>query len=288
VSIIDQDFFIDPPSYHASASLHPWTLLMVMCAPPGHGDDFQWRLNQAAKQHPEYSDSETLYSRMRLYLRQVFNSLRSLADSRLAHQHLVERYKVRCESYDWKDIARLIEDHADEVSQRAEETGKQAILQIEDLLTLHFARYLYDNGYPVHYRPRFGRQEPDLLGESFEPIVVEAKVVTEKYHPGAGRDWIKKGPRALLEYLRLLHSNYGVTDGYLVVFRVGDEKRPPMYVFEPDEWIIGPFTIVPVMINVGKVPKDVDPVPITQKTFSKIHDAASSCADWPARAGSAR
>lgn len=212
----------------------------------------------------------------------------SLADSRLAHQHLVERYKVRCESYDWKDIERLIEEHAEEVSQRAEETGKQSTLQVEDLLTLHFARYLYDNGYPVHYRPRFGRQEPDLLGESPEPIVVEAKVVTGKYRPGAGRDWIKRGLRALLEYLRLLHSNYGVADGYLVVFRMGDEKRPPMYVFEPDEWTIGPFTIVPIVINVGEVPKDVDPVPITQEAFSKTHAAISGSADWPARAGSAR
>jgi chaperonin cofactor prefoldin len=264
VRIIDGDLFVDPADYKLPSliSLAPWKTLISAYAPSDLRQEITRSLKHIETEHKDFKqDLEPL---IRSYLRLIFEELQFLATSRLAHQHLVERYKVRCENYDWKHIAELIKSHAKLVEEEV-----KSRYEFEDLLTLHFARYLHDNGYAVHYTPRDGVHEPDLLGNlrnDLEPIVVEAKVVGQQYGTTQGKSWIFKGLRALLAYLQKYYSDYGITDGYLIVFRVGDEKFP-MYMFDRAEWEIGQFTIVPKVINIGKINKTDEPVLIKREDF---------------------
>jgi hypothetical protein len=279
VEIMDGDIFVDPTNYDHSSikSLVSWMPLMVMYAPSADLEDkFKWWLKQPDTVNKDFGkDLEPL---IRSYLRQVFSELLFLANSRLAHQHLIERYKMRCENYDWKQIAEMTQSYVERVAEEAGEEGKQPRYHFEDLLTLHLARYLHDNGYAVHYTPRHGVHEPDLLGQlsnDLEPVVVEAKVVGQLYGTEQGVSWIEEGLRALLLYLQKYHSDYGVTDGYLIVFRMGDETSAA-YTFDPPEWIVSGFTIVPKIINVGRINKRDPPVVVKLEDFlEKIGDGVS-------------
>ena len=278
VGIMDGDIFVDPTNYELPRvkSLMPWMVLMIMYAPSADlKDKFKWWLRQPDAANKDFE--EDLEPLIRSHSRQVFAELLFLANSRLAHQVLIERYKMRCENYDWKRIAQMIQGHAEQVS-GAEREGKKNRYHFENLLTLHLARYLHDNGYAVHYTPRHGVHEPDLLGRlsnDLEPIVVEAKVVGQPYGTEQGLPWIEEGLRALLAYLQKYHSDYGVTDGYLIVFRMGDEKSA-MYTFDPPEWIVSGFTIVPKVINVGRINKKAPPVIVRQDDFlQKLGDGVS-------------
>jgi hypothetical protein len=268
VGIMDGDIFVDPTNYELPRvkSLMPWMVLMIMYAPSADlKDKFKWWLRQPDAANKDFE--EDLEPLIRSHSRQVFAELLFLANSRLAHQVLIERYKMRCENYDWKHIAEMIQGYVEQVNSRAEEEGNQKRYHFEDLLTLHLARYLHDNGYAVHYTPRHGVHEPDLLGRlsnDLEPIVVEAKVVGQPYGTEQGVSWIEEGLRALLAYLQKYHSDYGVTDGYLIVFRMGDETSA-MYTFDPPEWIVSGFTIMPKVINVGRINKKDLPVVVRQE-----------------------
>jgi hypothetical protein len=275
VSIMDGEVFVDPESFNAYKvrPLLPWALLLVMYAPPDLRKDAEYWLRQPDVTNKDFEkDVEPL---IRSYLQQAFTELQFLANSRLAHQHLVERYKERCENYDWKNIADIIQRYNQHVNNRAEEAGKRARFEYEDLLTLQFARYLHDNGYAVHYTPRDGVHEPDLVGKlsnELEPIVVEAKVVGQRRGTKQGAPWIMNGLRALLAYLEKYHNDYGVKDGYLIVFRVGDENSP-MYTFDELEWAVGTFTILPKIINVGQINKKDAPIMIKREDFLSSYDS---------------
>jgi len=269
VEIMDGEIFIDPKNYEArNSSLMPWMVLMEMYAPSADlKKKFKERLKQSDTANKDFA--EGLEPLIRSYSRRVFAELLFLANSRLAHRALIERYKMRCENYDWKHLAKMIQDYVKQVNSEAEEEGKQERYYFEDLLTLHLARYLHDNGYDVHYTPRHAVHEPDLLGRfsnDLEPVVVEAKVVGQPCGTEQGVPWIEEGLRALLAYLHMFHSDYGVTDGYLIVFRMGNEKSA-MYTFDPPEWIVSGFTIVPKVINVGRINKKDPPVIVRQTDF---------------------
>jgi hypothetical protein len=254
--IVNGDIFEDAASYGPQGlrSLSQWATLLVGYAPSDIRHDIGSACRQLGIKLKDFQ--QDLDPLIRLYLRRLHEELQTLAASRLAHQQIVDRYKVRCENYDSRAIERLIEGHV-------EETG-EGKFQFEDLLTLHFARYLYDSGYAVHYRLKAGAQEPDLLARvgDLEPIVVEAKIVGQEHGTSQGKEWILQGLRALHSYIEKLHSEYGVTDGYLVVFRIGDTG--PMYTFEPQEWPFGQFAIIPRVINLGKIDKKASPEVIRQ------------------------
>jgi hypothetical protein len=224
VEIMDGDIFVDPANYEGTSVKHlmPWMLLMMMYAPSASlKRKFKWWLEQPDASIKDFR--EDLEPLVRAHSRQLFTELLFLANSRLAHRILIERYKTRCEIYDWKQIMAIIQDHARKVAEEAAEADKRPVHRFEDLLTLHLARYLYDSGYPVHYTPRHGVHEPDLLGRSandLESVVVEAKVVGQQYGTVRGVSWIEKGLRALLAYLQRYYSDYGVTDGYLIILPV--------------------------------------------------------------------
>lgn len=267
--IMDGDVFINPNIFELSdvRPFIPWALLIVMYAPP----DLQSKAKNLLKQ-PDTTNlnfEKDIEPLIGSYLRVVFTELQFLANSRLAHQSLVERYKARCENYDWKNIAGMVQRYTEKRALSADESGKHIRLEYEDLLTLHLARYLHDNGYAVHYTPRDGIHEPDLLGNlanELEPIVVEAKVVGQRYGAKQGAPWIIKGARALLAYLEKYNDEYGVKDGYLIVFRLGDETSQ-MFTFDEEEWVVGSFTILPKIINIGQINKKDVPILIKGEDF---------------------
>jgi hypothetical protein len=244
-----------------------------MYAPPDLKEDAKYWLRQPEAEYKDFAAD--LGPLIKDYLQQVHTDLIFTASSRLSHQLLVGRYKERCENYDWKNIADLIEEHVKKANQIAEEMGKSPRYEFEDLLTLHFARYLHDHGYSVHYTPRDGVHEPDLLGKlsnELEPIVVEAKVVGQIFGKQQGRDWIKNGLRALVAYLEKYHNDYGVIDGYIVVFRVGDETTPN-FKFDQSEWTIGQFTINSTVINIGRINKKDPHIIIRREDFLQSYNS---------------
>jgi len=270
---MDGDVFADPENLKGPKvrRLMPWALLLVMYAPPDLRREAEYWLRQPEATNPDFEkDVEPL---VKLHLQQVFTELQFLANTRLGHLHLVERYKARCENYDWKRIDDMVQGYTDQVARMAEEAGKDPTFRYEDLLTLHFARYLHDHGYAVHYTPRDGVHEPDLLGNlsnELEPIVVEVKVVGQRRGAERGAPWIMSGLRALLSYLEKYHNDYGVKDGYLIVFRVGDETSP-VFAFDQPEWVLGPFTILPRIINVGQVNKRDAAILIKREDFLRSY-----------------
>ena len=190
----------------------------------------------------------------KLQLRRFYEGLRASIGSQLAFQRIIELYKIRSEEYERIDLLNLIEEHIES------QTRENKRLQLEDLLTRQLALYLYDNGYPVHYRLRAGGQEPDLLSKEGVPenVVVEAKVVGQN----RGEGWIIEGIRALHSYLEKCYSEYDVTLGYLIIFRVGEEE---LFSFEPQTWQIGHFQIIPKLINLGGTSKQANPILIRQE-----------------------
>jgi len=271
VTIMDGDVFIDPANLKFPQILPfiPWITLMAMYAPPDLRKEVEYWFNQPDIINKDFEKDIDIEPVIKSCLQQVFTELQFLANSRLAHRHLVERYKVRCENYDWKYITDMVQEYAQQKTKMAKQADKRPRYEFEDLLTLHFARYLHDNGYAVHYTPRDGVHEPDLLGDlsnELEPIVVEAKVVGQRYGTEQGTPWIMSGLRALLSYLEKYHSDYGVMDGYLIVFRLGDETSPT-YTFDQSEWVIGQFTIVPMIINLSQLNKKDPPIIIRKEDF---------------------
>lgn len=278
VEIMDGEVFVDPDNlkFPKVRRFTSWLPLMVMYAPPELKDDAKYRLNKLDAAPKNFE--EELVPLLRWHLDRVFTEMQFLASSRLAHQSVVERYKVRCENYDWKQIKKMIETYAEGETVRSEAAKKKPRYEFEDLLTLHFARYMHDNGYAVHYTPRDGVHEPDLLGylsSELEPIVIEAKVVGQLYGTEQGERWILDGLRAILAYLQKYQSDHGVTNGYLVVFRIGDETFP-MYTFDPIEWVIGGFTIIPRVINLGRINKQGTPVIIELDSFLESYQGSES------------
>lgn len=269
VRIMDREIFIDPDSltFRRIQPLMPWILLVVMYAPSDLEREAKQWLNQPDTKNTDFEkDVEPL---IKLYLQHLFVALQFLANSRLTHQYLVERYKARCENYDWKNISKRVLQSIEEESPMEDETGKRPYYEYEELLTLDLARYLHDNGYAVHYTPRDGVHEPDLLGNlsnELYPIVVEAKVVGQPRGKKQGKSWIMSGLRSLLAYLQKYYNDYGVTDGYLIVFRVGNATSP-MYTFDQPEWVIGQFTIIPKVINVAPINKKDQPIIIKKEDF---------------------
>jgi hypothetical protein len=242
-----------------------------MYAPSDLQDEAKYWLKEPDANKDFEKDIQPLIKR---HLQDVFVELLFIANTRLSHQQLIGQYKARCENYEWKDIADTIERYTEKVIQLSEKKERSARYEYEDVLTLHLARYLHDNGYSVHYTPRDGVHEPDLLGKlsnELEPVVVEAKVVGQRYGKEQGVSWIYNGLRALLAYLEKYHNDYGVTDGYLIIFRIGDETTLT-YTFDQPEWVIGQFTIMPVIINIGQINKKDPPVIIKQEEFVRQHD----------------
>ncbi|HEY3389446.1 MAG TPA: hypothetical protein VGK38_07750, partial [Prolixibacteraceae bacterium] len=266
VKIMDGEIFLNPSLFSLPAirPLLPFIDLLVMYAPPDLQENANYWLIQRGTDKCFEKDTEP---QLKQSLQLLYEEMQIIANSRLSHQELVRQYKIRCENYEWKDLADTIESYSQKVQQSSDDTGKPARYEYEEGLTLHLARYLHDNGYSVHYTPREGVYEPDLLGKlsnQLDPIVVEAKVVGQKYGRSQGGPWIYNGLRALLSYLEKYHNDYGVTDGYLIVFRVGDEKTPT-YTFDQSEWIIGQFAIMPVIINLCPINKKSPPVVITRE-----------------------
>lgn len=227
----------------------PWHDLVKYCAPRiFRGKKY---ISQANKGSVDANSVPIVEQQLiQIFLKRVYASIHSLAISQISHQLVVSRYKIRCVHYDRDNILKLLGDYAKSVQEK-----EKTRLEYEKLLTMHFARYLFDNGYPVHVALRSGGFEPDLLGKNFSPLVVEAKVVgqdgfdTENNPTSKGKKWIVEGARQLHSYLRDLSAEHDVSEGYLVTFRMSQKCSP--YFPDKEKWKLGRFTIYPIFIDLA-------------------------------------
>jgi hypothetical protein len=114
----------------------------------------------------------------------------------------------------------------------------------EKKLTLHLARFLFDNGVPVIYRMRAGQHEMDMVDpDATKPLLIEAKV----YKDSSAREEIVEGIAQLHSYLNNLSASRDMDEAYYVVYRFGG----PLYEL-PEEITTNRFLLSTILIDVGR------------------------------------
>lgn len=153
----------------------------------------------------------------------VYESI--VADARLLHEELrlriglgrtrlatIHRYAARCEAFDASHLREI----ADRDPGNAERT-----------LTLHFARYLFDEGFLPLIDPTVGGLRPDILDVGGgSPLYVEAK----QYDDGSPRATLLRAYTQVRGTWARVRKTYPeTTEAFLVVFR----RRGPLVELPP-------------------------------------------------------
>ncbi|HVY78532.1 MAG TPA: hypothetical protein VG898_08515 [Solirubrobacterales bacterium] len=214
-------------------------------------------------------------------LDELVETLRGLVD-RLHHglsqkvsrhrtrQHLLRRFKARCEAFDAADLR---------------ETA-QAATQPELPLAQEAARFFFDQGLnPLTETSISGGLRPDILDPfATDSVYVEAKQVGDDSNAAAD---IVGGARQLYNTLRRMKGEpFNISEAFLLVFRRGgpDVELPASYRVE--DWTIFPLLIDiapssqsgsrqrrrPISLSV----EDLAPQPMTVASSSDIPAAPSS------------
>lgn len=150
-------------------------------------------------------DNEELINRCKVFLRRVYEGIRTEIGSNLIHYEALNRYKARCTWYD---------------RQRLQKLGEENEGNEEDIFTRDLALYLFDNGISTLYRVQRGEHEYDLIGHRTEtPIFVEAKVYKTSRNT---RRNLTSGIAQLHSYLNSLEAeNLLIEEAYYVIYRLG-------------------------------------------------------------------
>lgn len=193
------------------------------------------------------------------HLLRVYEAIREKIGAHLSHQQLINRYKTRCMWYGYTRMQTLAKKEQGNIYKR------------EHRLTVHLARYLFDNGVTALYRAKFGKHEVDLVDPSSKlPIFVEAKV----YVNSAGtKKKLIDGISQIHAYLNNITSKYRIQEAYYVIFRLGGPlyDMPPKISFQR-------YIIVPTIIDLAesKISGSRQPKPIIislKEIVSKVEKA---------------
>jgi len=113
----------------------------------------------------------------------------------------------------------------------------------ENRLSVHLARYLFDNGISTYYKLKRGHHEIDMVDpNSNNPLIIEVKV----YKNSRSKTYLLNGIYQLHSYLNNISSQLKITDGYYIIYRLGG----PIYEF-PEKIITNRFTIHIILIDIG-------------------------------------
>ncbi len=176
---------------------------------------------------------DEIFQKLKYKAGRVYEAVREEIGSQLLYRQMLNRYMRRSMWYDYQTIWDMVQpDEATFSSER------------EHLLTLHLARYLFDNGISVIYRLKAGQHEIDMVDpEAQHPLVLEVKV----YVDGGSKQDIIQGISQLHAYLNNVSATKDVTDGFYVVYRFGG----PLYEL-PEKMSTNRFTLHTILIDIGK------------------------------------
>ncbi len=176
---------------------------------------------------------DEIFNKLRYKARRVYEGVREEVGSQLLHRQVLSRYMRRSMWYDFQAIWDMVQPDGKTFSNRR-----------EHLLTLHLARYLFDQGVSVIYRLKAGQHEMDMVDpEAHHPLVLEVKVYTDE---GSRQDIIQ-GISQLHAYLNNISATKDVMDGFYVVYRFGG----PLYEL-PEKIPTNRFTLHTILIDMGK------------------------------------
>ena len=115
---------------------------------------------------------------------------------------IVRRYAARCETFDRPRLLQVID-------------AARGQRKVEEVLTLDFARYLFDMGFNPLVDPRIAGLRPDLLDPSLRPgLYVEAKQYTR-----ASKASFSKYVNQVFDTWGRLRNTYDLPEAFLLVFR---------------------------------------------------------------------
>lgn len=175
---------------------------------------------------------DEIFEELKYKARRIYEAVREEIGSQLLYRQVLNRYMRRSMWYDFQAIWDMVKPG-----------GKTLSNKREHLLTLHLARYLFDNGISVIYRLKAGQHEMDMVDPEAQcPLVLEVKV----YVKGAKQDIIQ-GISQLHAYLNNISATKDVTDGFYVVYRFGG----PLYEL-PEKISTNRFTLHTIVIDMGK------------------------------------
>ncbi len=176
---------------------------------------------------------DSIFEKLKYEARRIYEAVRQEISTALLHRQILNRYKTRCMWYDFEEMWNLVSDpKGNFVSDR------------EKKMTLHLARFLFDNGVSVIYRMRAGQHEMDMVDpDATKPLLIEAKV----YKDSGTREEIIEGIAQLHSYLNNLSASKDINEAYYVVYRFGG----PLYEL-PEEIPTNRFLLSTILIDVGK------------------------------------
>lgn len=176
---------------------------------------------------------DEIFEKLRYRARRVYEAVREEIGTQLLYRQILNKYMRRSMWYDAQSIWDIVQPD-----------GKTFSNKREHLLTLHLARYLFDQGISVLYRMKAGQHEMDMVDpEAHHPLVLEVKVYTDD---GSKQDVIQ-GVAQLHTYLNNISATKDVTDGFYVVYRFGG----PLYEL-PEKISTNRFTLHTILVDMGK------------------------------------
>jgi hypothetical protein len=192
----------------------------------------------------QIDDLKTLITR-------IYENIRQNIGLKSFINQVLNRYKTRCVCYD--NVRDLVI------------KNNKFIRNREEKLTIHFAKFLFDNGISTNYKLKRGQHEIDIFNpNSKNPIAIEVKV----YKDSKSKKYLIDGLYQLHAYLNNLSSQWNINDGYFIIFRLGG----PIYEF-PDKIQINKFTLNIILIDVGESSesgsKQPKPIIIKEKEIIK-------------------
>ena len=186
----------------------------------------------AAKNSKSNEKSDTYLERLKIYTKNGYESIREELGESLLTNQIINKYKTRSVWYNFQEIRDLVKNKNGTFSNKR-----------EHLVTLHLARYLFDQGISIIYKMRAGQHELDMVDpDATNPLVIEVKV----YKDSNAKQTLIKGIAQLHSYLVNLSSTRTIDEGYYVIYRFGG----PIYEF-PEKIATNKFIINTILIDLG-------------------------------------
>ncbi|MCK4796163.1 MAG: hypothetical protein KAT05_02210 [Spirochaetes bacterium] len=186
-----------------------------------------------AKNNKSDEKFDTYLERLKIYTKNGYEAIREELGGSLLTNQIINKYKTRSVWYNFQEIWDLVKNKNGTFSNKR-----------EHLLTLHFARYLFDHGISIIYKMRAGQHELDMVDpDTSNPLVVEVKV----YKDNSAKQILIKGIAQLHSYLVNLSSTRTINEGYYVIYRFGG----PIYEF-PEKIATNKFIINTILIDLGR------------------------------------
>jgi len=183
---------------------------------------------RTARYEDDAAAKASIAATVRSLVDRVYEEVRTRIGSALSLRALLQRFKVRAESYDHEALCAIARD--------------RKIKRKEDRLADRLAAFLFDQGLTPLTRPMISRLSPDIIAPD---LYIEAK----QYGDGASaKKSIRQGANQVWStFNRLRGTPHEVREAYLVVFR----RKGPCVLFEEASVRVAGATLHVMLVDVA-------------------------------------